>query len=665
MADIENSDQDYGSADARPWNVLSPGNTGPLPEEEYDRLRRIAPEGVRALEQINAADKAKAVPYLKIWQIDRDSNKPIGEELSLQFWKPPVFGSSLGERYGERPPVSLVSVHVKHVNPGGYILFREVDVKLKVHRPDAIFNSLNDTSNVIGSLLTPGRVHILKYGWQGAKNPMLSTGVWDIEKYPEMNSEEQSQVDYAKKNDLPEPKFYKNIVAAKAVVRFSVTNYTFSISADNQIDISVHGIEDGELNTRYTNLLDCRGIREAPALKKVDDKDKPKIQKQYMDGVIQDLMDKIVRQLNDPVEVTLEDGKKTKERYIEFADLLRVLFSDPFSKTFTQLGYNHIHFWTGVFNSNAPDAAAIYGGQKLGASSIGKLLIRYKDVSEILNGLVSTNGKITVYNVLGQFFGLINSSKFYVNRGYDAPPASMPELIVVPQYNPDGNAIDLWIIDRKRYLTTLGSLGFTEFNLSAKRLELQKDMVKLEQTIRGLAVPYISMYQSESYVQSSKFDVVADELMKSIFIKKAIVLDRHEITQNDQAALQINRDQVESSLLYRSAIKGQITMIGNFIFNIMGIMWLNFGVKAWDGFFYVLTKEDKIDSTGFTTSITVQAEGSNPLGAKPQSQQDFKGVIADRMNKVADPGAQGLSSQNNTGPNAQAPSTETPTGPGK
>ena len=45
--------------------------------------------------------------------------------------------------------------------------------------------------------------------------------------------------------------------------------------------------------------------------------------------------------------------------------------------------------------------------------------------------------------------------------------------------------------------------------------------------------------------------------------------------------------------MYRSAIKGVITVLGNFAFDAFGLLWMDFGIPAYDGLFYVLQKVEK------------------------------------------------------------------------
>jgi hypothetical protein len=69
-----------------------------------------------------------------------------------------------------------------------------------------------------------------------------------------------------------------------------------------------------------------------------------------------------------------------------------------------------------------------------------------------------------------------------------------------------------------------------------------------------------------------------------------------------------------------------VTTIGNFVYDIPGMFWISFGIWALDGLFVLYEIDHKIDRGGFTTTMTLQSEGINPLAApapKPVTAQDW------------------------------------------
>ena len=627
----------YGAdASAAPleWHVL--GTDGLTASD--DTIRRITIDGVAQLKQISAADKAKAVPYVKIWRVIRGTNEAAGPEITTQFWDVPKFGTSMNDRFGERPAMSLESVTIKNVNPRGFILYREVDIQIKVHRPDQVFNNLNDNSMALASLMTPGNVHMLTYGWQGGTNSMLSTGIPVYHKDGELHPDEKAMRERAKASGVPDTVPSKYTAPAKASVRFTVVTYDFSISADSQIDITIKGFEDGELNVREAALFDQRGMPK-PDVKAFQDLKDDKKKAQAIQGHLKSMVAVLTNKLNDP-SVAIEKDVKTdkgvviKEKFIAMKDVMRILFSDPLSKAMTNLGYRHIHFYTGLFNKNAPVTVSSYLGQDLQRDPdlpspllsketmpIGKFMFKLSDITKILNDVITTKGQITVYNIIGKLFAIIQNVNLYQKNKKSQIPGSVPEMHLVPIYNPDAAGyVQIWVVDRKRYLTSLDP-DLNEFTVDSDANKSKyRNGTEVQSKVEGMGVPFISMYDANSFLAGAKFNVVADEMMKSIFIRRNMELNRGQITGENQSTIVTSDGEMDSALLFRSAIKGDLTMIGNFAFNIMGLMWIHFGIRAWDGFFYVMSKTDKIDKTGFTTSITVQAEGSNPAGASTKTK---------------------------------------------
>src|SRR5690606_8017238 len=86
---------------------------------------------IEQLEWITATEKAQAVPYVRIWQVDARTGMPVNGRqddpsepvapLNLQTTAPPVFGSSAVDRLRDRPPVSLDRISIKTEAPRGDI----------------------------------------------------------------------------------------------------------------------------------------------------------------------------------------------------------------------------------------------------------------------------------------------------------------------------------------------------------------------------------------------------------------------------------------------------------------------------------------------------------------------------------------------------------------
>lgn len=100
--------------------------------------------------------------------------------LSMMFTQPPSFGAQIVDpdfRFRERPPVSIDTISIKSQNPRGLILYRTIDVTLTVHRPDVLFQDPEKSldGDVWSSLVTPGCMHAMEYGWSAS--PSVKNGI--------------------------------------------------------------------------------------------------------------------------------------------------------------------------------------------------------------------------------------------------------------------------------------------------------------------------------------------------------------------------------------------------------------------------------------------------------------------------------------------------------
>lgn len=620
---------------AQSWFVITPENEG-----TFDVFRRIPLAATDALYAIDAADFAKAVPHVRIWKLVGDinsrTNTKIGPPLSNQFFAPPTFGQAVSQ-FSERPAASIESATIKKHNPGGFILFREMDLVMTVHRPD-ILNNVTHRGNIVNSLLQPGNNFVIEYGWVGGRNPVLGPGLSAEEQKEELNPPELEKVEAYRKRlaaldhraparpdpDLgEEPKFFKTIFTAVQEMRFAVTNYSFTIMQDGQIKFNIHCIEDAELEVRSTTVFEQPGLPEPPA-----DLNQASPYLEQITSILGDRLKDYSFTERVIVEKSAGDGKPqpSPETFIELQDVLNVLFAMPIVQAVRGLQYSHVHLYTGVFNEFAPRTNASLGAKEWAGMPIGLFWLRLKDVFDILNKVVTSKGQITVYNLLKQVLALIMSPAIY-----DVNPfgTSVPELAIYTLFNPKAGYARFQIVDRKRFLTIVrGATGLHEHNLHARYTDIR---ARLPAFLKANFMPKFSLYHQLSPFKDAKFEVVNDEHMKSIFVNRVVRKSREQIASGAQNETETNAGLPMGLLMYRSAVKGQVTVIGNFGFDLMGLVWVSFGVPLLDGIFYVVGKTDTITKDGFTSALTLQAEGSNPLNAKVYDAQVAEDFVKEKI----------------------------------
>ncbi len=643
------------------WFPITAGN-----EHIYDTFRLTPREGTRALYQIDAADKAMAIPFIKIWQVSRKSNSPInGTILSDMFTQPPQFGTSLGRAFGERPSVSIESVQVKNHMPMGWILWRDIDINIVIHRPD-VLNDVSNQSRALGALLRPGNTFILRYGWTGGRNAALGPGGSHVEQRREYTKHEErvfqawDQLVAARRAIIgvdqlppppPEPRFFKTIFTARTDVRFTITHYNFSILPDNQIKLTVHAKEDGMLDVSQALLTDQKEIDalwDAGHIRELWQKD-PKSVNSTLIGQIVDHFQGRIDQASFSKEIEFPDPqnpqKKIKQthRFIELQLVYDILFAQPIARALRNLGYRHVHLYFGVFQENLCKTLPTYdGGVDYGGFSIGHFQMRRDDVVRILSQVVTSGGEITVNNLMERFRAFLQGpdNNIWDMKTTGRASTSIPEPQTFVLLNPEAGYGRVQVVDRKRYLNLIGGVpGVNDQNYHKKKIEFIQN---LQGILARNFIPYFSLFHQGSFFQDAKFEIVQDERMRSIFIANRNLPDRTNLIAN-QSGLARDADSGAAGplLLYRSAIKGKITMIGNFVFSYAGYVWINFGVPDLNGLFYVMEKLDNVSKDGFTSTYGFQAEGSNPLGSPAQKGGPIEDVVrAKIMEFLGDPNFQ-------------------------
>jgi len=629
------------------WFPISRNN-----EAKYDVYRRIPMAGTRALYAIDAADKAKAVPFIHIFRVDRTSNAPIGQGISSQFYKPADFGKSLGSAFGERPDISIESVNVKNHMPQGWIQWRDIDINIMIHRPD-ILNNISDKSKTLGALLTPGQTFVLRYGWVGGRNGILGPGGQekeDVAPGGEGTANEERQFNeyqqmilarqnIGEQNIGEEPEFYKTIYTARDDVRFSVTHYNFSIMPDNQIKLTVHAKEDGVLNFASANIFEQDELDMMFDRNTLDKKEKAST---LLEKVVKHFNEKLMlgsfeRTYDIPLDADVlipgdpsTEVRQESNRFIEMQIVFNILFAQPVAKALNRIGYKHVHLYFGAFQEKMCKTLPSYdGGFDYSGYSIGQFQMKLSDAQKILNQIISTGGQITVSNMLEQFRAYLENPAIFDLNTSLPDVTSLPEIQVFTIFNPDTGYARVQLSDRKRYLTILTPVQMTQQNYHKTKKEFVKN---LQENLKTNFIPYFTLFHQSSFFADAKFEIVQDERMRSLFIQARLDPNRTDLVMGKDA-LKTSTDSgtVSPMVLYRSAVKGTIKMIGNFIFSYAGMVWINFSIPEIDGLFYVMQKVDEIGRDGFTSTYQFQAEGSNPLGTKPRPGETAEDFVKQKL----------------------------------
>jgi hypothetical protein len=579
----------------------------------------ITQDTVTLLESVKPSDKGMAVPRIVMWQVDR-TGKPIHGDtynrptapLSLQFVTPPRFGASMMDghsRYRERPPVSLERISIKWQNPNGVIAYRVLKLNFMIHRPDVIFNEIDPTIDNFVSMIIPGNIFVLEYGWragQGVKNGLLNG---------EGYNDQQG-----------------HIVPGTLRVKFTVTSYNFRIQPDNQISMEIDAYEDGEFNVRQSLIVDV-----PPKSVPVSGQKNPiaEISDPYQDPLFQGFLQQARDRIRSQVKPTQMQGQQGFTDLVKFQDICDILFAPVIEGAYRRLGYDQINLYMGYFNERVGTPAPQYGllppgtdpsGKPL-PSSIGSFQLPMKEVEGIFNSIMTNGQQLTMYNFMIPFFKLLNDFPTWdrTNAPKDkngVQQTTLPE-IAIKTINNKGT-VNFYMVDLKREHSRFASSD----QLSPEQLvggKVTRSAIK--NVCKNAGVPFVSFQKGNSYIQESSFNVIADEQIKSIFQRRYLNQVRQQITETPDVQQKLKTGVDARQVLYSSAIAGDITMLGNFAFDIFQLIWLDFGAERWDGPFRVQEREDTIEAGSFLTKIHVISEGNDPLGTQGRLDQTPRGTV--------------------------------------
>lgn len=582
----------------------------PITVSRYDVVPEAAVRFAELMENMSSADLAQAVPYIHIYELN--VNGGLGRRISTDLYQPPKFGQPLDHPFAERPDVSIENVKVKYHQPQGWILWREMDLSLVVHRPDKVFSAA--TGSLMQSLLDFTKEHVIVYGWTGGST-VIAHGPppENPDPIPPDLTRKSGLVDYRKglrmaHDPVPGtqdsvPPNYRQVMPVKAVIKFKVTNYNFQIEPDMQVKFQLHAVEDGELASRDAVLFNNRQI-----LPLFDD---PSITIDDAERLFDKAKETFVQQLKiytKPMKVDITDKKTGKastqqDQFIRLEDVFDIFLADPLVYACRSLGYSDVHLNLGLFNKDCPKTTAAYGSQEYALKSVGDFWMPLKVINDMLARMTTKNTPMTAYGMIREICQILNSADVWSTNATDKK--RIPEMALRTRYNVDSSFALFQLMDRKYFIanTKVGDLNVWDV---ATKSNLRK-------VLRKANIPTLRFMTKLSYLKNIKFEVVNDEQMKSIFIRRQVDKSRTEIAASDNRNSQLYGGMPGFSMLYRSAIRGTVEMLGNFAFEVFGIIYVDFGIPAYNGGYYIISREDTISAEGFYTSLTLQAVGSDPL----------------------------------------------------
>jgi hypothetical protein len=567
---------------------------------------------VEVLEAITSAEKALAVPYLKIWRINPQTGEPVHANpdktprapLTIATREPPAFGvSGLERRHPERPDVSLESVRIKTVAPRDIICYHTFEIALVAHRPEALFEDPPPGRDGWISLITPGEVHMIEYGWAagtGIANPLIGGG------------------DYVNSSVTP-----PIIVPSRRRLRMQVVASPFSIGTTGEVRMTLSAYEMGEFHLRQAVLgfeslseddlreLATRTVEGAPG-------PAPRMPVDTRGGVGDKIRDAVKNKLK---------GLQGKVRSVKgsgpcvtFKDLADALLAGPIEATLRAAGYRNVRLWLGNFNELVGTTSPRYGG--ITPKSIGDFLVPLREVEEQLGLMLKNGHQMTLYNFLVRFLELMGLPDVWARPAKQkdsqtkAPLQRLPRVVIRTVSSEERGEVAVYVFDVNREF-----VKFTE----ADRIGRGATKAEVRQKLRDKGIPIFTLGKGLSFIEDSKFDVQQDPHMKAIMIRRYLKKSPYDANEPD-IVRQVLRPGGESlsvdarQLIFASSIVGNVQMMGNFATDTFSMIWVEFGIRQFDGTFNVLEREDVIEPGRFVTTIRLQSTGDDPLGTQGRKE---------------------------------------------
>lgn len=565
-------------------------------------------KSIDMLEGITPAEKGQSVPYALLWEIDTDTGKAVHAKsdgspirpLSVVMIEPPKFGAPTSNnefRYAERPPASLERIVVKSNNPRGIILYRTIELSMVVHRPDVVFDEhIRSDGTHVGdadswsSLVTPGQAFALEYGWSASSG--VKNGILNGDGFSDPSS--------------------GAVVPGRKQIRFVVVNYRFSDGPDNSLKFTITAYEMGEFNLRQAFLAAPSPSGQKPkgsATK--DDIDPYANDREALKKLLKTFQDRVVGSSQ------VDKSQKKGDISVPFGLLFDVIFAETIEKSFKEMGFKLNGIYVGRFNSRAGKPALMYsGGSSVSNQPLSDFSIPLTKIVKVFQDLMGLGTRLTVYNFIEPFLHLFSEPSVWDRSdGVNGSDATIPQIVMKSVFRAVRGGqmeVSFYLFDTNREFTKFAPDDASKLPRGASSRSDVRDLVVSK------GIPYVSFLRANSFVQGKSFEVIQDEAMAGIFMRRYFGdrhVNREQKTGNPDVAGKENRSPAAQQI-YSPVLKGRITTIGNFVFDNFNLLWLDFGIKRWDGPFQVYEIEDVIERGNFTTSLSVYSAGTDPLGTQ-------------------------------------------------
>lgn len=581
-----------GLIDVQPATRAATFTTGP----DLRPIQQASQGAVEALESITAHDLAQAVPFLQITRVDPGTRAPLegAEPLNVFFQKPPEFGVAMADRtrFGERPPVSLQSFKIGTTQDYGPLVLQDVEISLVVHRPDAMFD---DSDSGWVSLITPGESHVVRYGWAGSSKNELVNG------------------------DVFCERIGNTTVAIDSIksILFTTYMYTFTIRQNGEIEILVHGKQNGDFALRKMLVADIDEAHESENFGLAELGKNPE-QIKLSALTSKQTRKSLQSKMTDVINASPIIDRRRKAIRVRIIDVMNKLVAPTIARRAKQWGYDSVELLLGNFNDNVGSTTKKYGRKSMSGKSIGDFEIPVATLKNIAKNLSAKGSEVTMRNFISQLLSTAENGSAWASKaarafGKDPVPVKPTIKIRVTDKRFKGNRIlSVVVIDITQALVKFDPSDKLEPD--AKTGRISRDRIRKKVIEKG--IPYVTFGNALTFVQDASFEVIMNNQIQRAMIERYAqhLRTRSEITE-ETAAETAKLMPENFHEVWSSTLKGSINMLGNFVFDVFSYVWVDFGTPIWSGLYAVRQRTDTLTPAGFETNIELFTETTDPLNA--------------------------------------------------
>ncbi len=553
-------------------------------------VRPYSPSSPRAMDllgSVTGLELATCVPYIRIRQLDPSSRRPVaGDGIMLELLSPPDFGDPLAR--SERPNVSLESLSVKSQMSWGTTTFTGVELSFVVHRPEAVFSTTSPSP--WRALIQEGTVHQLDFGWSGETRNELFNGV--------------GYFDEASGFFTP----------SRRSLIFTVPKYNFSVTNEGAMRFTLSAMEAYDVGFRQVRV-DITRLVPLPQSVLAGG---PAITALPVESLIRGLD---AEQLQSSLDRTLSEldsrvVRRGKSDFHRFGDVFDALVVPQLTRFMPLFGYSRVAVYVGNFNPRAGSSNRDYGSVEMGGRSIAEFLVPKRLLRDTVTRFVTLGEKMNVDNFVSTLIGTMNAAP-WLGAQREGANVRIPSVKyrVFSREDRDG---------QQELVVTL----FDEHESSAPFDAVQdalavglRSHAEVIRTVRERNVPVVSFGHASTLVKDNSFEVIQDELMRSILVEKSVP-ERDLRTSiaprpdpNGRSGGARPRD-----LIQLGHTQGSITFHGNFVFDMFAVAWLDFfEASEFSGLFTVRGVQHDLRPGSFMTTVEVISAG-DPLNTRRRLQ---------------------------------------------